>query len=108
MLCMRERRHAHAECRELSKAYLACRMSRNLMAPEDLDTLGFAADAAVVPPPQPPAAGGADGGEGERPKGPVIAGLTAARKAKGGFLGVALPGLGDAGPAPTGRRVGGH
>ncbi|KAL2109951.1 hypothetical protein VUR80DRAFT_1817 [Thermomyces stellatus] len=29
------------ECRELAKAYLACRMDRNLMARDDFKNLGF-------------------------------------------------------------------
>ena len=77
----------HAACRELSKAYLACRMERGLMAPEDLDTLGFAADAAPMP------AQSIDSGV----SGPteVIAGLGAARRAKMGVL----FGLGSSAPA---------
>lgn len=66
----------HAECRGLSKAYLACRMERGLMAQEDLDTLGFAADAAPTPSAAP------------APVAPeeLVAGLGAARRAKMGIL----------------------
>lgn len=76
-------KQAHHECKELSRAYLECRMNKNLMAPEDLGSLGFSEDRAVVPPVD-------DGGAKSRE--PIIAGLAGAKKAKGGFLGITLPG----------------
>ena len=72
----------HTECRDLSKDYLACRMAHGLMAREDLDTLGFAADAAPAPAPAaaaPPPPAPAGNGE-------IIMGLGAARRAKMGVL----------------------
>lgn len=64
-------------------------MQRNLMAQEDLDTLGFGKDSVVVPPTP-------EQLEAQRNKNnEIIAGLSAAKKAKGGFLGIALPGLKD-------------
>jgi hypothetical protein len=80
------------------------------MAVEDLDTLGF--NPAVPPPlhpphPQPargPAGDHADGGGGE---GERVAGLDAAKRAKGGLFGFTLPGSGDT-PSGSGRRGGGH
>lgn len=76
-------KQAHFECKDLSRSYLECRMNKNLMAPEDLGTLGFSAERAVVPPVD-------DGGDKSRE--PIIAGLAGAKKAKGGFLGISLPG----------------
>lgn len=41
--CIRSKRGMNApDCRELSKAYLQCRMDRNLMAPDEMKNLGFA------------------------------------------------------------------
>lgn len=40
--CMRENGMETYRCRELSAAYLTCRMEHNLMANEDLTKLGFA------------------------------------------------------------------
>mmetsp|Transcript_18706 Transcript_18706/g.47344 ORF Transcript_18706/g.47344 Transcript_18706/m.47344 type:complete len:125 (+) Transcript_18706:150-524(+) len=39
--CLREHRNNHHVCKDLSKRYLACRMDRGLMAPEDLNNFGF-------------------------------------------------------------------
>jgi len=66
-------------------------MHHNLMAPEDLNTLGFSKDAMVVP-----------AAETKAVKGEVIAGLSAAKKGKGGLLGLQLPGAG--GSAGSGRE----
>jgi hypothetical protein len=64
-------------------------MTKNLMAQEDLDTLGFGKDAVVVPPTPEQLAEQKKGKE-------IIAGLAAAKKGgQGGFLGISLPGLGD-------------
>jgi len=45
--CLDERDATHHKCRELSRAYLQCRMENQLMAKENLDGLGFSKDAAV-------------------------------------------------------------
>ena len=39
--CLKENNDVHHKCRELSKAYLKCRMERQLMASEDLGQLGY-------------------------------------------------------------------
>jgi len=39
--CLSESNNDHYRCRDLSKAYLQCRMDHKLMAEEDLDKLGF-------------------------------------------------------------------
>jgi cytochrome c oxidase assembly protein subunit 19 len=93
LACMEAARGAHGECRAASRAYLQCRMEGDLMAPEDLDSLGFDSDVKVVPGPAADSGGG--GGSGER-----VAGLGSARKG-GGFL----FGLGGGG---AGKRGGGH
>lgn len=49
MVCMAENDNIYHRCKEQSKIYLKCRMERNLMAPEDLSTLGFGKDSKVVP-----------------------------------------------------------
>ena len=41
MECMRRNEFASHQCRDLSKAYLKCRMDNELMAKEDLSKLGF-------------------------------------------------------------------
>lgn len=41
MECMKANAMETLRCRELSAAYLRCRMERNLMATEDLEKLGF-------------------------------------------------------------------
>ena len=93
--CMEAARGAHGECRDASRAYLQCRMEGDLMAPEDLDSLGFSSDVRVVPGAAAPGEGGGGGGGGER-----VAGLGAAKKG-GGFI----FGLGGGGAA---KRGGGH
>ncbi|GBG79550.1 hypothetical protein CBR_g29697 [Chara braunii] len=45
MECLREKKFVTDECKQFSKAYLACRMQRNLMAKQDLASLGFAEEA---------------------------------------------------------------
>lgn len=47
-------------CRERSESYLKCRMATDLMAPQDMATLGFGARSDVAAPPGQP--GGGDGG----------------------------------------------
>lgn len=39
--CLKEKEQDHYACRELSRAYLECRMRNKLMAEEDLDELGL-------------------------------------------------------------------
>jgi len=46
---MSENDNIYYRCKEQSKVYLKCRMDRNLMAQEDLTTMGFGKDANVVP-----------------------------------------------------------
>jgi len=87
---------SHANCRELSRAYLECRMQRGLMAPEDLDSLGFSAQHVVVPESPAAAAAAAAAAPKER-----IAGLGAAKK-QGGFL------FGIGGGSTGVRGGGGH
>lgn len=41
MDCMRRNEFDSHKCRSLSKAYLKCRMEKDLMAKEDLSKLGF-------------------------------------------------------------------
>jgi cytochrome c oxidase assembly protein subunit 19 len=94
LACLELARGAHGECRDASRAYLQCRMEGDLMAPEDLDSLGFASDVRVAPPAA-EAAAAEEGAGGER-----VAGLSAARKG-GGFL----FGFGGSGAA---KRGGGH
>jgi cytochrome c oxidase assembly protein subunit 19 len=69
----------HAACRQLSKEYLQCRMQNNLMAQEDLRTLGFAPEgqpeAPLAQPERLPAARGEE----------RIAGM-ASSKRKTGFI----------------------
>lgn len=48
--CLQASDDAHYKCRELSKAYLSCRMERQLMAKEKLEDLGYREDAQVVNP----------------------------------------------------------
>ncbi len=101
LACLDHARGAHGECRDASRAYLQCRMEGDLMAPEDLDSLGFASDVRVAPAAEPTAgeaaaaAAAAAAAGGER-----VAGLGAARKG-GGFL----FGFGGGG---AGKRGGGH
>lgn len=77
--CIRQHDSAHHPCRELSRAYLECRMQRGLMAPEDLNSMGFDPAVAVVP-----------GPDHAPVSGEVVAGLTAARKPKGAMFGIGL------------------
>jgi hypothetical protein len=39
--CLKAKKGTHFDCRELSGKYLKCRMDRDLMAKEDLDSLGL-------------------------------------------------------------------
>uniref|UniRef100_A0A8C7AEN0 Cytochrome c oxidase assembly protein COX19 n=1 Tax=Neovison vison TaxID=452646 RepID=A0A8C7AEN0_NEOVI len=41
MKCLRDNKFENALCRKESKAYLECRMERQLMAQEPLEKLGF-------------------------------------------------------------------
>eukprot|EP00850_Spirogloea_muscicola_P015934 SM000126S26310 [mRNA] locus=s126:145968:146381:+ [translate_table: standard] len=44
MACLREHGGEAGRCRQLSKTYLQCRMSKNLMAEQKLSELGFSED----------------------------------------------------------------
>ena len=87
---------AHAGCKALSKDYLQCRMQRGLMAPEDLDSLGFSPLHVVTPEAPEAAAAAAAAAPRER-----IAGLSAAKK-QGAFL------FGLGGNSTGVRGSGGH
>lgn len=41
MICLNENKNVNSACRELSKAYLGCRMDKGLMKKEGWDTLGY-------------------------------------------------------------------
>ena len=86
--CMAQHQGVHDSCRESSKRYLQCRMDGDLMAQEDLNTLGFAPDIKVVP----AKATEEDGKE-------IIAGLSAVKKNGVGIM----FGLGS-----SAKRGGGH
>lgn len=47
--CLKANGSDSEACRELAKAYLKCRMDRNLMAKQDLRDLGFAEGEAPAP-----------------------------------------------------------
>jgi len=49
--CLAQNEGVYDSCRESSKSYLQCRMDGNLMAQEDLNSLGFSTDIKVVPGP---------------------------------------------------------
>jgi cytochrome c oxidase assembly protein subunit 19 len=48
LVCLKENQDTHHKCRDLSKAYLQCRMDRELMSREDLDLMGYGDEHAVV------------------------------------------------------------
>lgn len=50
LTCLRNQQDQHHKCRELSRAYLQCRMDRALMAEENLDEMGFSKDSVVENP----------------------------------------------------------
>ncbi|KAK9839854.1 hypothetical protein WJX81_006333 [Elliptochloris bilobata] len=50
LACLKEHANQAEGCRELAKAYLECRMERNLMAKQDLSELGFRAGEAAPAP----------------------------------------------------------
>jgi cytochrome c oxidase assembly protein subunit 19 len=45
--CLKSKNEAHHKCKDLSKSYLECRMANGLMAPEDLNTLGYGSSSTV-------------------------------------------------------------
>ena len=62
--CLRTYRGVNdTECRMLSKAYLQCRMERNLMAPDEMRNLGFAEEEGQVVPKE--GKGSSSGGSGK-------------------------------------------
>mmetsp|Transcript_3555 Transcript_3555/g.5287 ORF Transcript_3555/g.5287 Transcript_3555/m.5287 type:complete len:113 (+) Transcript_3555:45-383(+) len=48
LCCLTESDNDHYKCRELSRAYLQCRMDRQLMAEDDLNKLGFSREAEII------------------------------------------------------------
>ncbi|KAL1644658.1 Cytochrome c oxidase assembly protein cox19 [Diplodia intermedia] len=51
--CIRAHRGTNdEECRQISKAYLQCRMERNLMAPDEMKNLGYHDEPKPAPEPQ--------------------------------------------------------
>ncbi|KIW06598.1 hypothetical protein, variant [Verruconis gallopava] len=47
--CLRSYRGTNSpECRQQAKAYLQCRMDRNLMAPDEMKNLGFAEEKSLA------------------------------------------------------------
>jgi cytochrome c oxidase assembly protein subunit 19 len=89
--CMRDQELSHSNCRTFSKDYLQCRMNHGLMANEDLDSLGFSPDVRIVP--------AAPENGSKQPK-EIIAGLSAAKKPGGFFMGLSSQG--------SSRGGGGH
>jgi cytochrome c oxidase assembly protein subunit 19 len=79
LACLDRAGGAHGECREESRTYLKCRMDGDLMAPEDLDSLGFGKDVRVVP---------AAEDAGAPAQGERVAGLSAAKKGGGILFGL--------------------
>jgi cytochrome c oxidase assembly protein subunit 19 len=53
MKCLKENSGRTEACREVAKTYLECRMSRNLMAEQSLEELGFGEGHAPAVPLQP-------------------------------------------------------
>lgn len=41
LACLQANQDMHHKCRDLSRAYLQCRMDHQLMSPENLDEMGF-------------------------------------------------------------------
>ena len=46
--CLKQNNQDHFPCKELSKAYLQCRMDNDLMAKEDMQNLGFGNNAEYI------------------------------------------------------------
>lgn len=46
--CLKKNNQDHFPCRELSKSYLQCRMDHDLMAKEDMKSLGLETDSEYV------------------------------------------------------------
>ena len=75
MACMKDASFGPGACRDLSKAYLQCRMDTELMARDDMDKLGYAErPAGGAPPPRAAEEYGRKEGEG------FIAGLHIEKK----------------------------
>ena len=100
---------AAPECKALSRDYLACRMSHNLMAAENLDELGFGADSAAAAASADASAAAAAAAAAAAPRvRERVAGLSSAKRAKGVAFGLALPGGPETGAGQPARRGGGH
>ena len=80
------------------------------MAHEDLNTLGFETlqDGAPLTSSFEQNTGGKANTSGGDMKSEFIAGLSSAKKGKGGLFGISLPFSGYIAPAPTGAGLGGH
>lgn len=57
MACMQNHKHEHQLCRELSRAYLQCRMDNSLMDEDDLDEFGFSKEQQIIKSEKPPEPG---------------------------------------------------
>lgn len=66
LTCIKSNKGDHFPCKNLSKAYLRCRMDSGLMKDEDLNTLGYGETATYER---------KDATEGHKEKGGFIAGL---------------------------------
>jgi cytochrome c oxidase assembly protein subunit 19 len=80
--CLKRHGNDASACRELSRAYLACRMDRELMSPQPLEELGFSKEDATPGGKR----RGKRGGKGEEDEDATRA-AKAAAKPQGGFVG---------------------
>jgi len=48
LTCLKGSKNQHNHCRDMSKAYLQCRMDNQLMSEEDLNEMGYSQDAKIV------------------------------------------------------------
>ena len=76
--CLKDNKNDHFYCRESSKAYLKCRMDKNLMKSEDLSNLGLGEKAEYVRV--------VNDDVGKKEKEGFLAGLGVSGSNKGGFL----------------------
>eukprot|EP00936_MAST-01D_sp_MAST-1D-sp1_P002366 g2366.t1 len=79
--CLQESSSEHVRCKRLSKAYLQCRMDKELMARENLDDLGLGSresDATIS----------RDSSEGEKEADGFVAGTHLRRARPGGIFGI--------------------
>ena len=79
--CLQQSSSEHVRCKRLSKAYLQCRMDKELMAREDLDDLGLGSresDATIS----------RDSSEGAKEADGFVAGTHLRRARPGGIFGI--------------------